>query len=42
MSAMPEATHPIEKSAVADASRTTRKCVVIVGGGFAVLAADLK
>src|SRR5215831_1775285 len=39
MSAMSEATRPIEKSAVADESRTARKRVVIVGGGFAGLAA---
>src|SRR5215813_14116304 len=39
MSVMLEATHPIEKSAVADESRTARKRVVIVGGGFAGLAA---
>src|SRR5215468_3522544 len=40
MSVMLEATHPIEKSAVADESRTARKRVVIIGGGFAGLAAS--
>ena len=39
MSAILEATHPIEKSAVAGEARTGRKRVVIVGGGFAGLAA---
>jgi NADH:quinone reductase (non-electrogenic) len=39
MSAMAAATHPIEKSFVGDASRPARKRIVIVGGGFAGLAA---
>src|SRR5215475_10441529 len=39
MSAISEATRPIEKSAVADETRAARKRVVIVGGGFAGLAA---
>src|SRR5262245_46001882 len=39
MSAILEATHPIEKSTVADESPNARKRVVIVGGGFAGLAA---
>jgi NADH dehydrogenase len=39
MSAMLEKTHPIEKSFVGDESRTARKRVVIIGGGFAGLAA---
>src|SRR5262249_40138680 len=39
MSAISEATLPIEKSAVADETRAARKRVVIVGGGFAGLAA---
>jgi NADH dehydrogenase len=40
MSAMSEATHPIETSAVADESRVPRKRVVVVGGGFAGIAAS--
>jgi NADH dehydrogenase len=39
MSAMSEATHPIEKSFVGGESRSARKRIVIVGGGFAGLAA---
>src|SRR6201997_4382702 len=39
MSAMAAATHPIETSFVGDASRTARKRIVIIGGGFAGLAA---
>jgi NADH:ubiquinone reductase (H+-translocating) len=39
MSAISEATQPVEKSAIADEYRTARKRVVIVGGGFAGLAA---
>src|SRR5262245_13048461 len=39
MSAISEATRPIEKSAVAHEARTGRKRVVVVGGGFAGLAA---
>src|SRR5215510_4855091 len=39
MSAISEATRPIEKSAVADESRAARKRIVIIGGGFAGLAA---
>src|SRR5215468_5388610 len=39
MNAISEATRPIEKSAVADEARTGRKRVVVVGGGFAGLAA---
>src|SRR6478672_11374864 len=39
MSDMAAATHPIEKSFVGDASRPARKHIVIIGGGFAGLAA---
>src|SRR5262249_3516462 len=39
MSAISEATRPIEKSAVADETRAARKRVVIIGGGFAGIAA---
>ena len=39
MSAISEATRPIEKSAIVDETRAARKRVVIVGGGFAGLAA---
>jgi NADH dehydrogenase len=39
MSAMSEETHPIETSAVADETHTARKRVVVVGGGFAGIAA---
>ena len=39
MSAISEATRPIEKSAIVDEIRAARKRVVIVGGGFAGLAA---
>jgi len=39
MSAILEATQPIEKSAVADETRAARKHAVIAGGGFAGLAA---
>src|SRR5262245_60817874 len=39
MSAISEQTYPIEKSAVADESRAARKRIVIIGGGFAGLAA---
>ena len=39
MSAISEATRPIEKSPVPDETRAARKRVVIVGGGFAGLAA---
>jgi NADH dehydrogenase len=39
MSAMSEPIHPIEKSIVRDESRAARKRVVIIGGGFAGLAA---
>jgi NADH dehydrogenase len=39
MSAMSQETHPIEKSAVADESRTAQKRIVIIGGGFAGIAA---
>jgi NADH dehydrogenase len=39
MSAMSEEIHPIETSAVADESHTARKRVVVVGGGFAGIAA---
>ncbi|MBV8401841.1 MAG: NAD(P)/FAD-dependent oxidoreductase [Acetobacteraceae bacterium] len=39
MSAVLEETKPIEKSAVADEPRATRKRIVIIGGGFAGLAA---
>jgi NADH dehydrogenase len=39
MSAISEATRPIEKSCVVDETRAARKRVVIVGGGFAGLAA---
>jgi hypothetical protein len=35
MSAISEATRPIEKSSVVDETRAARKRVVIVGGGFA-------
>src|SRR5262249_11065978 len=39
MSALSEKTHPIEEATVADASRAARKRVVIIGAGFAGLAA---
>ena len=39
MSATSEATRPVEKSSVTDETRAARKRVVIVGGGFAGLAA---
>src|SRR5215475_6384463 len=39
MSAISKETHPIEEATVADASRAARKRVVIIGAGFAGLAA---
>src|SRR5215469_16336010 len=39
MSALSEQTYPIEKSTVADESHAARKHIVIIGGGFAGLAA---
>src|SRR5215472_10340773 len=39
MSAMSEQTHPIERSAVREEPRAARKRIVIIGGGFAGIAA---
>ena len=39
MSAMLEEVRPIERSTVDDASHTARKRIVIIGGGFAGVAA---